>query len=91
MVVIFILLVAALAYFNIDLKTLVESEPVQAIWGFVETLWTNFVGPAIDYIWNNILHDFIYQNVVDFFTQAQQQISDTTIDSLISTTTPSTN
>ena len=87
-IVIFILVIATLAYFNIDISAIIESKPVQAIWSFTQTVWTNFVAPAAEYIWNNILHDFIYENVVDFFTKAEEQIADTTLDSLIGTTTP---
>ena len=89
-IVIFILVIATLAYFNIDISKIIESKPVQAIWSFTQTVWTNFIAPSAEYIWNNILHDFIYENVVDFFTQAEEQIADTTLDSLIGTTTPAT-
>ncbi len=87
-IVIFILLIATLAYFNIDISSIIESKPVQVIWSFTKTVWTNFVTPSVEYLWNNILRDFIFNNVVDFFTQAEEQISNTDFESLISTTTP---
>jgi membrane-bound metal-dependent hydrolase YbcI (DUF457 family) len=89
-IVIFILVIATLAYFNISISSIVESKPVQAVWSFTQTVWINFVAPAAEYIWNNVLHDFIYENVVDFFTKAEEQIADTNLDSLIGTTTPAT-
>jgi hypothetical protein len=89
MIIIFILTIATLAYFNVDVKSVIESKPVQATWGFTETLFTNYVAPAAEYTWNNILHDFIYENVVDFFTKAEKQISTTDFGSLTSTTTTS--
>ncbi len=90
MIVILILVIATLAYFNIDISKIIESKPVQAIWSFTQTVWTNFVAPAGEYIWNTILRDFIFENVVDFFQTAEEQIADTTLDSLIGTTTPAT-
>lgn len=87
-IVILVLVVATLAYFNVDIAALVESKPVQAIWSFTKTLFTNFIAPAAEYIWTNILHDFIYENVVDFFTEAEEQIADKDLDSLMDTATP---
>jgi len=85
-IVILILVIATLAYFNVDIATIVESKPVQAIWSFTKTLWTNFVAPSIEYVWNTVLRDFIFENVVDFFQQAEEQISETDFESLIDTT-----
>jgi len=88
MIIIFILVIATLAYFNVDLAAIIESKPVQVIWSFVKTVWSNFVAPSIEYIWNTILKDFIFENVVDFFTQAEEQIAETDLETLIGTTTP---
>lgn len=88
MIAILVIVIVLLAYFNVDISTVVESKPVQAIWGFMKTVWTNFIAPAAKYVWNNILHDFIYENITDFFTKAQEQIADKDIRSLIGTTTP---
>ncbi len=88
MIVIFILIIATLAYFNIDISKIIESKPVQAIWSFTQTVWTNFVAPAGEYIWNTVLRDFIFENVVDFFQTAENQIADTNLETLIGTTTP---
>ncbi len=87
MIVIFILVIATLAYFNISISAIVESKPVQVIWSFTQTVWTNFVAPSVEYLWNNILRDFIFNNVVDFFTKAEVSIKDTNLNTLISTTT----
>jgi len=87
-IIIFILVIATLAYFKIDLASIVESKPVQVIWSFTKTLWSNFVAPSMEYIWNTVLKNFIFENVVDFFTQAEEQISGTDLETLISTTTP---
>jgi len=93
LIVIFILLIATLAYFNVDVSKIIESKPVQAIWSFTQTVWTNFVAPAGEYIWNNILRDFIFENVVDFFQTAEEQISDTNINDImnLATSTPKAN
>ena len=86
-IVLFLLVIATLAYFNIDVAEIIESEPVQAVWGFTQTVWTNFVAPGIEYFWNNILRDFIFNNIVDFFTKAEVGIKDVNLDSLVGTTT----
>jgi len=88
MIVIFILIIATLAYFNIDISKIIESKPVQAIWSFTQTVWTNFVAPAGEYVWNTVLRDFIFENVVDFFQTAEEQIADTNLESLMGSTTP---
>lgn len=88
MIVIFILVIATLAYFNISISSIVESKPVQAVYSFTKTVWINFIAPSIEYIWNNILHDFIFENVVDFFSKAEVGIKDVNLNSIISTTTP---
>jgi len=92
-IVILIVVIATLSYFKIDIASIVESAPVQAVWSFTKTLFTNYVAPATEYVWNNILRDFIFENVVDFFTKAEEQITDTNIEDLINlaTSTPETN
>lgn len=88
MIVIFIILVATLSYFNINVSGFVESKPVQAVWSFTKTVYQKIVKPLLVYVWDNILHDFIYENVVDFFTKAEEQIGEVDIGSITSTTTP---
>jgi len=85
LIVIFILIIATLSYFKIDISAVIESPPVQAIWSFIQTLWANFISPLVTYVWDNILRDFIFENVVDFFQQAEEQIADKNIDSIIDT------
>ena len=86
-IILFILIIATLAYFNIDLATVIESKPVQVIWSFTKTVWNNLIAPSAEYIWNTVLRDFIFENVVDFFTKAEEQIANTDFETLISTTT----
>ena len=88
-IIIFIIVVATLSYFKIDIASVVESEPVQAVWSFSKTLFTNYVAPAAEYIWNNVIRDFIFENVVDFFTKAEEQIGDTNIEDLVNLTATS--
>ncbi len=92
-IVILIVVIATLSYFKIDIASIIESAPVQAAWSFTKTLFTNYVAPATEYVWNNILRDFIFENVVDFFTKAEEQIADTNIEDLINlaTSTPEIN
>lgn len=86
-IIIFILVIATLAYFNISISSIVESKPVQAMWSFTKTVWISFISPSVEYIWNNILKDFIFENVVDFFSKAEEGIKNVDLDAITSTTT----
>lgn len=85
LIILFIVTVALLVYFNVDIKAIVTSEPVQAVWRFSKTVFVNYLQPAAEYIWENILRDFIFENVTDFFNKADDAIKDKTIEDLIDT------
>ena len=50
MVVIFIILIAIISYFSIDVRAIVESDTFQWGLGLAKGLWQNFVSPAINFI-----------------------------------------
>lgn len=50
LIVVFIILIAILMYFNIDVEKLVQSKPFQWGLGLMKGLWQNFISPAIDFI-----------------------------------------
>ncbi len=79
MIIILIVVIATLSYFKIDVKSVIKSEPVQAIWSFSKTVFTNYIEPSTEYVWNNVLKEFIFKNVTNFFTKANKQISTTNI------------
>lgn len=93
MIILLIILIATLSYFKINLVSVVKSEPVQSVWIFSKTLFKNYIAPAGEYVWNNVLKEFLYKNVVNFFTKANEQISHNNINNIINlaTTSPKTN
>lgn len=50
-VVLAIVVIAALAYFNIDLRTIGESPIVQKIWNTLVVAWVTYIKPLIMYLW----------------------------------------
>lgn len=49
-----IIIIAALAYFNIDLKTIFENPIVAKIGSIFVVAWTEFVKPLIVYLYTSI-------------------------------------
>lgn len=50
MIIIFIILVAIISYFNINVRAIVESDTFQWGLGLAKGLWQNYVSPAINFI-----------------------------------------
>lgn len=50
LVIIFIILIAILTYFNIDIEKVIQSKAFQWGLGLMKGLWQNFISPAIDFI-----------------------------------------
>ncbi|GMQ95204.1 MAG: hypothetical protein BMS9Abin13_317 [Patescibacteria group bacterium] len=86
LIIIFILVVATISYFGIDVASIVESRPVQAVWSFTRTLFTQYVFPTFSYIWDSVLRDFIWEDVTNFFEKAEEELKNTDIESFIDTT-----
>lgn len=53
-VILAIVIIAALAYFNIDLRTIFQTPLVQKIWNTFVTLWVSFIKPMIMYLWGMV-------------------------------------
>lgn len=49
-----IVIIAGLAYFNIDIRTIFESPIVQKIGSIFVVAWTEFVKPLIAYLYTSI-------------------------------------
>lgn len=50
LLILFIIVIFIVAYFNINIGAIVNSKPFQWGMGLVRGLWQNFVSPAVDYI-----------------------------------------
>ncbi len=50
LIVIFIILIAIISYFNINVRAIVESDTFQWGLGLAKGLWQNFISPAINFI-----------------------------------------
>lgn len=49
-----IVIIAALAYFNIDLRTLFENPVVQKIWHILVVTWDTYLKPMLVYLYTAI-------------------------------------
>lgn len=49
-----IVIIAALAYFNIDLRTIAQNPIIQNIWGILVIAWTTYIKPLLMYLWTSI-------------------------------------
>lgn len=49
-----IVIIAALAYFNIDLRTLFENPVVQKIWHILVVAWDTYLKPMLVYLYTAI-------------------------------------
>ena len=50
-VVLAIVIIAALAYFNIDLRTVAQTPIVQKFWNIFFTIWVGYIKPIIMWLW----------------------------------------
>ncbi|OIP66000.1 hypothetical protein AUK15_00985 [Candidatus Nomurabacteria bacterium CG2_30_43_9] len=48
-----IVIIAALGYFNIDLRTVFENPIVQKIWNIFVVGWTTYLQPFVIYLWTS--------------------------------------
>lgn len=49
-----IVVVAGLAYFNIDIRTIFERPEVQKVWHILIIAWAGYIKPLLMYLWTNI-------------------------------------
>lgn len=54
MVILAIVIISALAYFNIDLRTIFERPEVQKIWSIIVFAWVAYIKPVLMYLWMNL-------------------------------------
>ncbi|MFH1402140.1 MAG: hypothetical protein ABIG87_00765 [Patescibacteria group bacterium] len=64
-----LLAVIALGYFGFDLRTIIESEPVQDnlsyLWGIGVTVWNEYLSQPVLYFWHNIFIDLLWETFVE--------------------------
>lgn len=49
-----VVIIAGLAYFKIDLRTLFETQIVQSIWHILVTAWDTYIKPLFVFLYTNI-------------------------------------
>ncbi len=49
-----IIIIAALAYFNIDLRSILDTPIIQNIWSIFKCAWSNYLLPLALYIWTSV-------------------------------------
>ena len=49
-----IIIIAGLAYFNIDLRTVFDRPEVQKVWNILLVAWTAYIKPLLMYLWANV-------------------------------------
>lgn len=50
LIIIFIIFIAIISYFSIDVRGIVESDTFQWGLGLAKGLWVNYISPAINFI-----------------------------------------
>ncbi|MFC1720875.1 hypothetical protein ACFL0K_01330 [Patescibacteria group bacterium] len=68
-IIIIIIAVIILGYFGFDLRSIMESEPVQKnlsyVWNFIVNIWDNYLQRPALYLWNDIFIDLIWESFID--------------------------
>lgn len=84
LLVLFVIFIAIVTYFNISVSDIVEWGPVQTIINFFKIMWINFFSPAINWL---------YDGMIKFFSSGEVNI-ESSVESLnkiiTGTTTSST-
>ncbi|MBU4479853.1 hypothetical protein KKG48_00205 [Patescibacteria group bacterium] len=68
-ILIIIIAIIILSYFNFDLRAIVESPETQGnlgyAWGLVVIVWDDYLAGPILYLWNDIFIDLLWDSFVD--------------------------
>jgi len=69
MLIILIIVIIVLSAFNIDIKSIVESEQAQSnfsyVWNFAKIVWYDYLSDPVTYFWNNIFISLLWTSFVD--------------------------
>jgi len=65
-VLIVLIAILVLSYFGFDIKSIVESPLAQNnigyVWGFVVSVWNNYLSQPVTYFWNNIFIGILWES-----------------------------
>lgn len=53
-VILAVVIIAALAYFNIDLRTIIASPMFQKFWNIFVVVWATYVKPMLMYLYTSV-------------------------------------
>ena len=67
-ILIIIILILVLSYFNIDIRGIVESPQSQKnisyVWGWTSFVWMEYLRSPVLYFWNNIFINLLWESFV---------------------------
>lgn len=53
-IVLAVVVIATLTYFNVDLRAIFENPIIQKIWHILVVAWSNYMEPMFTYLWTSI-------------------------------------
>lgn len=69
LVIIIIVIIAILSYFNINIRSITESdlfkENFSYVWNWIVFAWDNYLERPFVYVWNDIFLDLIWNPSID--------------------------
>ena len=69
LIILIIIGIIVLSYFNINVKSIVESpvaqENIGYVWGLVTFVWAEYLATPLLYFWNNIFIALLWDSFVD--------------------------
>ncbi|MCX6731622.1 MAG: hypothetical protein NTX55_01380 [Candidatus Parcubacteria bacterium] len=68
-IILIIIIVAVLSYFNFDVKKFFESDIVKNnfgfVWNWVSYVWENYLRGPLDYFWNDVFINLIWNSFIE--------------------------
>ena len=69
LIIIIVILIIALSYFNIDIRGVIEAPQTQQnisyVWGWVSSVWNNYLRAPVVYFWNDIFIKLLWSSFTD--------------------------
>lgn len=57
-IILIVVIVATLAYFNVDVKSFFENPGIQKVTALLVGAWVNYVWPLFQYLWSGVVTIF---------------------------------
>lgn len=74
-IIIIIIILGLLAFFNIDLRGIFESDAMSKNLGFLTEwgtkIWVDYLEPIWAWLWENIIRDYIYEPGVNLLNRGE--------------------